>query len=104
MIAWGADFEDATDNASLFVYIRFEAGPALALELDEFLPSGTGFIGVIADTPFNAIQFDEERELDQFESFQMDNLSFAPVPVPPALYLFGSGLLGLVGVARKKAA
>ena len=26
------------------------------------------------------------------------------VPVPPALWLFGSGLLGLVGIARKKAA
>ena len=24
------------------------------------------------------------------------------VPIPPALYLFGSGLLGLIGVARKK--
>ena len=26
------------------------------------------------------------------------------VPIPPALYLFGSGLLGLVGVARRKRA
>lgn len=28
----------------------------------------------------------------------------APVPVPPALWLFGSGLLGLVGIARRKRA
>jgi hypothetical protein len=26
------------------------------------------------------------------------------VPVPPALWLFGSGLLGLIGVARRKSA
>lgn len=26
----------------------------------------------------------------------------SPVPVPPALWLFGSGLLGLVGIAKKK--
>ena len=26
----------------------------------------------------------------------------APIPLPPAMWLFGSGLLGLVGVARKK--
>ena len=34
-----------------------------------------------------------------------DNLSFAqvaPVPVPAAVWLFGSGLLGLLGVARRR--
>jgi hypothetical protein len=34
-----------------------------------------------------------------------DNLNFAPVttvPVPAAVWLFGSGLLGLVGVARRR--
>jgi len=25
-------------------------------------------------------------------------------PIPPALYLFGSGLLGLIGIARRKKA
>ena len=35
-----------------------------------------------------------------------DNVNFdvAPVPVPAAVWLFGSGLLGLVGVARRKKA
>jgi len=33
-----------------------------------------------------------------------DDLTFSAVPIPPALYLFASGLLGLVGVARRKAA
>jgi len=28
----------------------------------------------------------------------------AVVPIPPALYLFGSGLIGLVGIARRKKA
>ena len=31
-----------------------------------------------------------------------DNLNFAPIPVPAAVWLFGSGLLGLVGVARRR--
>jgi hypothetical protein len=26
----------------------------------------------------------------------------SPIPIPPALYLFGSGLLGLIGIARRK--
>ena len=33
----------------------------------------------------------------------IDNIT-AVVPVPPALWLFGSGLLGLIGAARRKAA
>jgi len=33
-----------------------------------------------------------------------DNINFSPVPVPAALWLFGSGLLGLVGIARRKKA
>ena len=28
----------------------------------------------------------------------------SPVPIPPALWLFGSGLLGMIGIVRKKAA
>lgn len=31
-----------------------------------------------------------------------DNLNFAPIPVPAAAWLFGSGLIGLVGVARRR--
>lgn len=31
-----------------------------------------------------------------------DNINFAPVPLPAAAWLFASGLLGLVGVARRK--
>ena len=41
--------------------------------------------------------------LSDMTSGQMTYL-LTPVPVPPALYLFGTGLLGLIGVARKKAA
>jgi hypothetical protein len=31
-------------------------------------------------------------------------VSFAPVPIPAAVWLFGSGLLGLIGIARRKVA
>ena len=31
-----------------------------------------------------------------------DNLNFSPVPVPAAVWLFGSGLIGLIGFARRK--
>ena len=35
-----------------------------------------------------------------FDNFNTDSV----VPIPPALWLFGSGLLGLIGIARRKTA
>jgi probable HAF family extracellular repeat protein len=37
----------------------------------------------------------------QFEGWVVN---LAPIPLPPAIWLFGSGLLGLIGIARMKAA
>jgi hypothetical protein len=34
--------------------------------------------------------------------FAMDNFTFNVVPIPAAIWLFGSGLLGLIGIARRK--
>jgi hypothetical protein len=46
-----------------------------------------GIDGSLADTNLAAIEY-----------------SFTVVPIPPAVWLFGSGLLGLVGIARRKKA
>lgn len=37
-------------------------------------------------------------------SIAFDNFSITAVPVPAAIWLFGSGLIGLIGVARRKKA
>ena len=37
-------------------------------------------------------------------TFQLDDASVAPVPVPAAVWLMGSALMGLVGFRRKKSA
>ncbi len=36
--------------------------------------------------------------------YYIDNVSISSVPIPAAVWLFGSGLLGLVGIARRKKA
>ena len=36
--------------------------------------------------------------------FTQDSVSVSTVPIPAAVWLFGSGLLGLVGMARRKKA
>jgi len=35
---------------------------------------------------------------------QLNEITFSPVPIPAAVWLFGSGLIGLVGVARRRKA
>jgi len=46
----------------------------------------------------NSAGFTEHMAINGFQ------LTGAAVPIPPALYLFGSGLLGLIGMARRKKA
>ena len=43
--------------------------------------------------------------IEEYAAFSNDRgtWSASSVPIPPALWLFGSGLLGLVGMARRKA-
>lgn len=40
---------------------------------------------------------------DHDDRFKIRSLTTSPVPVPAAVWLFGSGLIGLVAVARRKA-
>jgi hypothetical protein len=60
----------------------------------------TGFVGFISDIAFTTIEF---RGL-QNDVFGLDNITYAshPVPVPAAVWLFGSGLFGLVGFSKKR--
>ena len=48
------------------------------------------------------VLFDGLTDLTRFDEARIANIS--AVPIPAALYLFGSGLIGLVGLARRKSA
>ena len=61
--------------------------------------SDPGLEGLLLQFGFNTIGT-EYQDSGVF----YDNINFRPVPVPAALYLFGSGLLGLIGIARRKKA
>ncbi len=45
----------------------------------------------------------KRMELNMGGSGAIDNISFTVVPIPAAVWLFGSGLIGLAGFARRKA-
>ena len=59
------------------------------------LMSDSDNIGSIVFTDFNGLSGD---------TIGVDDIVFAntTVPVPAAVWLFGSGLIGLIGVARRK--
>lgn len=63
------------------------------------------FWGFVTDVAFTDVLLTAGTQQGVAETFHMDNMvySASPVPVPAAVWLFGSGLLGLLGVRRKKA-
>jgi hypothetical protein len=57
--------------------------------------------------PYPSISFTDTFTGTAFDPDQLSmgfNYSITAIPIPPALYLLGSGLLGLVGMARRKKA
>lgn len=63
------------------------------------------FWGFVSDVAFTDVLLTAGTQSGVAETFHLDNMvySASPVPVPAAVWLFGSGLLGLLGVRRKKA-
>jgi len=75
------------EGAGFFDSVEFTRQPSLFVSTELLLyayPTGLGGIGSAG-----------------IESFEQ-RFSQTIIPVPPALWLFGSGLLGLVGIARRK--
>jgi hypothetical protein len=60
-------------------------------------------LGVLTGHGFDATDVNWSFSSSSTTSYSMTVSSVSPVPVPAAAWLFGSGLLGLVGVARRKA-
>ena len=60
------------------------------------------FIGLIEDDFSQGFDSITLSSFDAGYLFNVDDISVAPVPVPAAVWLFGSGLLCLVGLSRKK--
>lgn len=86
--------------------------PGTINELDSllFTPFGDiydGLVGVAGNPIGTAVVASTPSGLESYIGTAFGEFTFAaasPVPVPPAIWLFGSGLLGLVGMARHKKA
>lgn len=62
---------------------------------------GGEFWGFISDSPFTSVKFIGASGTNQ-QHYTLDNMVYSPVPVPASVWLIGSGLVGLIGMARKK--
>jgi hypothetical protein len=72
------------------------------------------FWGFISDSPFASVKLQGAAWSNQ-QNYQLDNMVYSPAsvvadaaavsaPVPAAVWLFGSGLIGLIGINRRKRA
>jgi len=76
--------------------VNLELRPTINYVLGEWPPAGS--------SPISLGLVDESFALDFNTLMARDLFSIKVVPIPAAVWLFGSGLLGLIGIARRKKA
>jgi len=64
----------------------------------DYLPTGTGFLGISTDQTESTLTVN----LSGDAVFGIDDIRTINAPIPAAVWLFSSGLIGLVGLARRK--
>lgn len=57
---------------------------------------GDTFMGV------KSVWWDQAPDWHQFDNVVLENVTVRVVPIPASVWLFGSGLIGLIGAARRK--
>lgn len=97
--SFGVDLASLNDNILRTEIIAANTTTTPQIEAETFVR----FFGISSSTAFTTIEF---RGIAN-DGFGMDNVMYstAPVsavPVPAAVWLFGSGLIGLAGIARRK--
>ncbi len=96
--AFFADFENVNGGSGLNITVD-----STLFNLPAIFGGQDGSFGVTSTTPFSSIEFGSVNEHLGNEVFGIDNVSFqtSAVPVPAAVWLFGSGLIGLIGMRKK---
>jgi len=94
----------SVDNYSLFIDLQIDPGNSASLLFFNFLAfdltDRSGDIDLAIATAQELVSHPYVEGLTQEQITTIKN--FNVIPLPPAVYLFGTGLLGLVRVARRK--
>ena len=99
--SWNAEFFDVDDVSGGSITLSDNARFVLGIDW------GLGYFGdsnaTLTSSPDTyLIVFDGQNQLGQISGNTLA-VDLAPIPIPAAVWLFGSGLLGLVAVMRRRA-
>jgi hypothetical protein len=94
--AWGQDFNGAATSSGLFFTIN---GQTLRLA-DNLPPPGTGFYGVVSDTPF--MRVDISGGASPNEIYSGDNLVYVPTVPEPTIAGLAAVALVTLGACRRR--
>lgn len=103
--AFGVMTTDALDGGIVSAeFILSTNGGDSSIVASGSLPTGLEiFVGLISDTPFTEVTFTVTAMPAGGDGIGFDEVRFGTVvPVPAAVWLFGFGLISLIGIARKK--
>ena len=102
---WG-DHQDYVPDQVLIDIDGFGIGSEFALFDVSWRVNGEAFIdlGINASSQLFITTIDENKSSELYLSAVYTDGSLPPVPVPAAAWLFGSALLGLIGISRRRKA
>jgi hypothetical protein len=95
VIGFAGDWSGTTGNSLLVTML----GGDTVLFADYLAAPGSGFLGFVSDTPFTEAHMTDQG-ISGNELYNVDNLSFAPIPEPASLGMASIGLLWLVSLLR----
>jgi len=96
------DIENAENGKSHKNAIKLFDEADIEIVPNTFYTPDTGGDNMWDQRVFN-VEGVKRIELNMGGSGAIDNIRFTVVPIPPAAWLFGTGLIGLAGLARRRA-